>query len=56
MKAVGLTIYCDSTGPLDSPLHKACPGYSTTRLQETVGEEGKTCGCPCHDKDDDEPR
>lgn len=46
----GLTIYCEEP----STIHKACPGYSTTTLQETKGPAGKPCGCSCHRKDDED--
>lgn len=45
----GLTIYCAEP----STIHHACPGYSTTRLQETKGTAGKPCGCSCHDQKDE---
>lgn len=49
----GLTIYCEEP----STLHQVCPGYSTTKLQETKGAPGKPCGCSCHnDRDNDGAR
>ena len=41
---VGLTIYCEPP----TTIHEACPGYSTTGLQEANGPAGRICGCSCH--------